>query len=330
MSAAESGERRAAVVVNPTKIDVALLRDAVHGAAEAAGWGETLWFETTVEDPGHRVTDEAVAAGAAMVLAAGGDGTVRAVAASLRGTDVPLALVPQGTGNLLARNLALPLGDVRSAVDVAFAGETRSMDVGITRVTAEDGTEQEHAFVVMAGLGLDADMIANANPALKKRVGWLAYVDSGVRALPKAARFRIGYQFDGHSNHHAHISSILIGNCGTLPGNLPLFPDAEIDDGVLDIAMLQPKNLFGWLDIWRRIAWENRVLRRFAVGRRIIELTDAARPATMTSFRGTGLRIDLDEPRVFELDGDEVSIVSTLTASVDPESLYVRVRKPAA
>ncbi|MEJ3405358.1 diacylglycerol kinase family protein [Rathayibacter sp. YIM 133350] len=322
--------RRAAVVANPTKVDMQRLRIAVNSAAAAAGWGETIWLETTIEDPGHGIAAQAVEAGAAMVLAVGGDGTVRAVSATLRGSEIPLALVPQGTGNLLARNLRLPLGDLTAAVHIAFAGETRSVDVGVASVTTEHGEQEEHAFVVMAGIGIDADMIANADPQLKRRVGWLAYVDSGVRAIPKATRFRIRYRFDDPELHHAHISSILIGNCGVLPGNILLFPEARIDDGVLDIAMLQPKTLFGWLDIWRRVTWENRVLRRFSVGRRIIRLTDAARPTTMTTVQGAGITVDLADPRVFELDGDEVSVVRTLRAWVDPGSLFVRVPALAA
>ena len=129
----------------------------------------------------------------------------------------------------------------------------------------------------MAGLGIDAAMIAKTDPELKKRVGWLAYVDAGMRALPKAERFRLRYSHGRRrASPSARVSTVLIGNCGTLPGNILLLPEAAVDDGVFDIAMMQPRTLFGWLDIWRRVAWENRVLRKFAVGRRIIELTDAA------------------------------------------------------
>ena len=102
------------------------------------------------------------------------------------------------------------------------------MDVGVASVVTDAGQTEDHAFIVMAGIGLDADMIATASPELKKKVGWLAYVDSGVRALPKAKRFRIRYSMDDEEHrHHAHISTVLIGNCGTLPGNILLFPDAR-------------------------------------------------------------------------------------------------------
>ncbi|MET0784931.1 MAG: diacylglycerol kinase family protein [Leifsonia flava] len=326
MSSPEHRTRRAAVIVNPTKVDPAALRAVVARHSDWHGWADPLWLETTVEDPGGVVAARAVEAGVTVVLAAGGDGTVRAVASALRGTGIPLTLVPSGTGNLLARNLELPLGDLEYSVRLAFEGTERPMDVGITSVVTVDGASEDHAFVVMAGLGLDADMIATANPALKKKVGWLAYVDSGMRALPKAKRFRLRYAMgDEEHRHHAHISTVLIGNCGTLPGNILLFPEARIDDGILDIAMMQPRTLFGWLDVWRRVAWENRVMRPFAFGRRIIKLTDAAAPATMTTMRGPRIVMQLEEPRFFELDGDEIAVIRSMTAWVEDDALIVMV-----
>ncbi|MET0725040.1 MAG: diacylglycerol kinase family protein [Leifsonia sp.] len=329
MTPAAPQDRRAAVIVNPTKIDPEVLRTLVDAAAMRAGWGSTLWYETTVEDTGHGVGAEAIAAGAAVVLAAGGDGTVRAVAAALRGTGVPLALVPQGTGNLLARNLGHPLGDPEFSVMLAFHGDTRPMDVGVASVVTDDGTAEDHAFVVMAGIGLDADMIGNANPALKRKVGWLAYVDSGMRALPKAKPFRIRYGLGDAHRHHAHVSTVLIGNCGMLPGNILLFPEAEIDDGILDIALMQPRTVFGWLAVWRRVTWENRVLRRFAAGRRMIRFTDEVGPTTMITVRGPRFTVEPDEPRVFELDGDQVAVVQSLSTWVDSCSLLVKVEAAA-
>lgn len=326
MTAAPPQTPRAAVIVNPIKVDPTALRAIVARHSDWHGWADPLWLETSVEDPGSGVTARAVEAGVTVVLAAGGDGTVRAVAAALRGTGIPLALVPSGTGNLLARNLGLPLGDLDFSVRLAFDGTRRPMDVGMASVVTEDGASADHAFVVMAGLGLDADMIATANPELKKKVGWLAYVDSGMRALPKAERFRLRYSMgDEEHRHHARISTVLIGNCGTLPGNILLFPEARVDDGILDIAMMQPRTLFGWLDVWRRVAWENRVMRKFAFGRRIIKLTDAAAPATMTTMRGPRISMHLEEPRFFELDGDEVSVISSMTAWVDDDALVVMV-----
>src|SRR5215210_4290138 len=115
-----SAERRAAFVYNPLKIDRETLQDVVAAAERNAGWAKTLWLETTEDEPGIELARQAVAEGVEVVLAAGGDGTVRAVAEGLRDSKVALALLPQGTGNLLARNLSLPLADVEQSVRAAF------------------------------------------------------------------------------------------------------------------------------------------------------------------------------------------------------------------
>ncbi|WEO77660.1 diacylglycerol kinase family protein [Cryobacterium sp. SO2] len=321
-------ERRAAVIYNPVKTDAVRLMAGVTAVAEAAGWAETLWFETSVADPGQRVTRQALRHGVDLVLVAGGDGTVRAVAESLRASEVPLGVLPVGTGNLLARNLQLPLNSLDDAIGIAFTGDTKAIDLGVASVTFPDERIDDHVFLVMAGLGLDAQMIAATRPDLKKQVGWLAYVDAGMRAIPKAEPFRIRYNLGTRSEHQATVSTILIANCGLLPGNIQFLPDALIDDGILDIAVLQPKGFLGWLKIWRRVTWQNGVLRRSAVGRRIIELTETDNERAMTTLLGTDIRIVPEKPQEFELDGDEFGLVKSVFLRADAGALLVRV--PAA
>ena len=144
-------------------------------------------------------------------------------------------------------------------------------------MTRPDGTDETHASLVMSGIGIDAAMIANTNPDLKKRVGWLAYVDAGLRAIPASKPFRVVHRIDAGRLHRSRVSSILVANLGYLPGNIELIPDAEIDDGKLDVVVLQPRNLMGWLLVWRKVAWENRVLRKSAIGRQFIDLTGGKR-----------------------------------------------------
>jgi diacylglycerol kinase (ATP) len=320
-----SAAQRAAVIYNPVKTDLVRLQAGITAAAAATGWAETLWFETSVEDPGQRATRRALRHGVDLVLVAGGDGTVRAVAESLRGAEVPLGVLPVGTGNLLARNLSLPLNNLDDAIDIAFTGATRAIDLGVASVTYPDERIDDHVFLVMAGLGLDAQMIAATRPDLKKQVGWLAYVDAGMRAIPKSEPFRIRYNLGTRSEHQAQVSTILIANCGVLPGNIQFLPDALVDDGVLDIAVLQPRGFLDWLKIWRRVTWQNGVLRRSAVGRRIIELTGADNERAMTTLIGTDIRIVPDKPQEFELDGDEFGLVKSVFLRADAGALLVRV-----
>ncbi|WP_022899907.1 diacylglycerol/lipid kinase family protein [Humibacter albus] len=296
--------------------------------AEAAPWDSPLWLETTVDDAGHGLARRAVEDGADLVLAAGGDGTIRAVAAGLRGSGVPLGIIPLGTGNLLARNLGLPLTDLPASVRTAFSGVDKQIDVGVAELTRENGASSEHVFLVMAGLGIDAAMIANTSPQLKKRVGWLAYIDGGLRSIG-TKKLHIHYTLPGHPPHSAHVSTILAGNCGVLPGNMELMPDASLDDGELDIALLQPRTVFGWLLIWRKVTWENRVLRRSAFGRRIIRYTNSDKATTLTYLRGPSVRVELDHVEQVELDGDGFGEVAAAHFWADAGALVVRVPHPA-
>ncbi|MCU1475633.1 MAG: diacylglycerol kinase [Subtercola sp.] len=152
----DSSLKVAAVVYNPIKVDIAVLRANVEAEAQAAGWGETLWFETTVEDGGQGVTRQALEQNVDMVISAGGDGTVRAVAEALHDSNTPLALLPSGTGNLLARNLKLTLGDMPGSVHSAFTGIDRAIDLGLIDIERADTSRDRHAFVVMAGKRLVA------------------------------------------------------------------------------------------------------------------------------------------------------------------------------
>ena len=320
----------AAVVYNPLKVDVARVRAAVTAAAERADVRGVLWLETTVDDAGQALTRDALAAGATLVLAAGGDGTVRAVAEGLRDTDAVLAILPSGTGNLLARNIGVPYARLDEACAIAFEGETRRIDIGMASVTASDGSRLEHAFLVMAGVGIDAALLANTRPRLKRRVGWLAYVDAGFRSLPKAQAVRVGYALDGGPRRTAQVSTILVANCGSLPGNIELIPDASVDDGLLDIAVMQPRSFFGWLMIWRKVTWENRVLRKSALGRRIIRFTDRAVRTELTYLRGASVHLTVERPEPFELDGDELGELVAVELTVDAGGLAVRVPRVRA
>ncbi|QEO08942.1 diacylglycerol/lipid kinase family protein [Protaetiibacter larvae] len=318
--------RRAAVVFNPVKVDIERLRAAVAAAESASGWAKSLWLETTTDDPGQGQAETAAHAGAALVIAAGGDGTVRASGSALRGTGIPLAIVPAGTGNLLARNLGLDVssGHLEATITNAFTGVDIAIDVALIQITRPDRSVEDHAFLVMAGLGLDAKMIAHTNPELKRRVGWLAYVGAIGRALVDKEVLRIRYRLDGGEERASRAHTVIVGNCGSLPGNVLLLPDAEVDDGVFDIVTLRPEGFGGWARVWIGIVWENGVLRRNAVGRRLLNLR--SRPVrAMRYLRGRQFELLLDRPEEFELDGDEFGLVTGFRARVDPAALVVRV-----
>lgn len=325
MTPAATPASRAAVIYNPIKIDVRALRKSVAVAESSAGWQKSLWLETTEDDPGTGQAAQAIEAKVEVVLTAGGDGTVRAVAQGLRGSGVAIALLPAGTGNVLARNLDLHTSHLNDAVAIAFGGTDRHIDLGVVEIERADGSREEMAFTVMAGIGLDAKMVANTDPTLKRRVGWLAYVDAIVRSMRDSEKLRVRYSVDGSDERSMSAHTVLVGNCGTLPGNVLLLPDAAIDDGVFDIVALRPESFVGWAQVWVKVFWENGVLRRSTMGRAIVASL-GREVRTMRYLKARTITARLDREELFELDGDAYGKAVAFSAHVEPSALSVRIR----
>jgi len=309
------------VVYNPIKVDLEAVRQSVAAHEASAGWEPSGWFETSRDDSGQEATRQALASGASVIIAAGGDGTVRAVAEVVRGTEASLALLPSGTGNLLARNLHLTLNDIDHAISAAFEGEDRSIDIGVIDIRRDDGSSDEHAYLVMAGLGLDAKMLANTDDDLKKRIGWFAYVRALGDTLRDKNELRMRYRLDGGQARRIRAHTIIVGNCGALPANIVLIPDAAIDDGLFDILLLRPEGVFGWLQIFGKVLWENGVLRRTRWGRLLMTREISA----LRYVKAKKLAVTLEEAQDIELDGDGFGVAIGFTTSVDEGGLRVRV-----
>lgn len=317
---------RAAVIFNPIKVDQDEIRRAVARDESEAGWAETLWYETSEEDPGQGVAQRALDEGATMIIAAGGDGTVRAVAEVVRGTQTALALLPSGTGNLLARNLDLTLDDLDHSIRTAFTGGDRAIDVARIDIRRADGAVDRHTYLVMAGLGLDAKMLANTDDELKAKAGWLAYVKAIGTVLRDKNTLRLEYQLQGHRHHTVHAHTIIVGNCGSLPANILLLPDASIDDGVLDVVILKPESIAGWIQIATKVLWENGVLSRTRLGRRLRSKDVDA----LNYLKGTLLTARFRRAEEIELDGDGFGKAIGFRTWVEPGNLVVRVPDDAA
>ncbi|MGW2210584.1 diacylglycerol kinase family protein [Streptomyces sp. NPDC001781] len=298
---------RVAVVVNPTTVDESA-RDELRRVLAQHGHHEPVFIETTAADPGGGQTARALEEGAALVVVCGGDGTVRAAADRLAGSGVPLAVVPCGTGNLLARNLGLPLTPAE-ALDAALGGTSRVVD--LARVEG-DGLPATH-FAVMSGVGLDAAMMkyAEEHDRAKSMLGWPAYVLAAPKAM-RGPRMGLRVSLDGGQPLRRAARMVLVGNTGALQGGLRLIPEARPDDGVLDLLILDPRGPGGWL----------RTAGALLLHRKRDGEERQGQPEFRT-FRRAEFTFDAPEPR--EIDGDPVGTGRRLTVEVVPGALTVLV-----
>jgi diacylglycerol kinase family enzyme/membrane-associated phospholipid phosphatase len=289
--------RRSAVVVNPARVaDLPARRAAITAALRTAGWAAPLWLETTPRDPGFGQARAAVTAGVDVVLAAGGDGTVRACLDSLRGTGTALAVLPFGTGNLLAANFGVP-ADLPGALRVATGLHRRRVDLGMV---------EDRCFAVMAGIGLDAEMLHDAPAALKARIGWLAYALAAARHLCRRP-MRATIRLDDRPPLTRPARTVLVGNVGRLQGGIRLLPGAVPDDGLLDVAVLMPPRRRDWLPL----AWSLARQRPF--------------PSMLEIFQARRVEIISDRVQRRELDGDLIEPADSLVAAVHPGGLWLCV-----
>lgn len=302
--------KRAAVVVNPIKIkDMRLLHREVEQVMRRHGWAAPVWHETTIEDPGFGQTQQAISDQVDLVVALGGDGTVRNVSTTLLGSGIPLAILPAGTGNLLARNLGLPIRNRKVALRAALAGRDRAIDTLFVEIdTTGDGVADESAIcTVMTGCGLDAEIMASTSERLKARAGWLAYPIAGLRHInARRTPMRIALD-DNDFEDERPLTTVLVGNCGRLTGGVRLMPDAEPDDGVLDVLELSAE----------RASWAPLITQVLSASTRT---TSQVRHRTAES-----IRIECEEPTRVEIDGEVHEHALAVRISIKPKSLVVRV-----
>lgn len=313
----QNSPRAAVVVFNPAKIDEERLRTVVERHAPSDCRIE--WVATTPDDSGEAETAALRGTDVDLVLVAGGDGTVREVGTALANSEVAMGIVPTGTGNLLARNLRLELG-LEASVSRAFRGEHMLIDVCRAKLLRPDGSNERLGFVVMAGVGLDAQMIEYTDEGLKRRIGPLAYISGIARSLRGGNRIKVTYTVDGQRNHAARLHTLIFGNCGELINEIPLLPEARPDDGLINAVGMAPRGLIGWAKIGLNLVANKAArLRGLNPDPPVINFAD------LFYSEGSHAKASFAAPEIFEVDGDPVGEVVAVEISVDPGALKVCV-----
>ena len=292
----QAGRRRLVVINNPASGDASgqdEIGAAIADDDASSGW-HVEFSPTTEDDPGQGQAKDAVESGVDRILVAGGDGTVRAVLESVAGTEVELAVLPLGTGNLLAGNLDIETGT--DALPTALGSSTRRLDVA--DVNGE-------TFAVMAGMGFDAEMIRDADSDTKARFGSIAYVISAARHV-RRNRFPGTVTVDGREVWSGSAAMILVGNCGSVTGGLPVFPDADPHDGRLDVAVLSVRSVREWASVLVRLLTKK-----------------DQRPDLVQRWTAESVVVESRRDEPWELDGEDRPPTRRLEFSIRPDSLTV-------
>lgn len=279
----------AAVIYNPVKVvGVPQFKQLVTQVLQEHGYGEPLWLETLKDDPGVAMAQEAINADVDRILIAGGDGTVRVVLGELTHTGMAAAILPSGTGNLLARNLSIPL-DLEAAARLAVKEEPSPID--LIRVTMPD--KVEHA-AVLAGVGLDANIMEDTDEDLKRTLGVGAYIIAGARHIG-AKPMDVMFKLDDGEWIDSDASLVSIGNVGELQKGVALMPEATASDGKLDVLVATPSST---LDVAQMIS---------------DVLTEVQDSPNITRYTGSKLIVRVRGGAAWQIDGDIVGRADEVT-----------------
>jgi YegS/Rv2252/BmrU family lipid kinase len=263
----------------------------------AAGVDDPAWFEVPKSKFAPACVRDAIDGGADLLFVWGGDGMVQRCIDAVGDTPVALAVLPAGTGNLLAHNLGVPI-DLEQAVEVGLHGARRTIDVG---------TVNGERFAVMAGTGLDALMIRDADRGMKDRFGRAAYLWTGARNL-RFEPFEVQVDVDGRRWFEGRAGCVLVGNVSKVFGGVEAFDDASPEDGKLELGVVTAKGALQWL----------RALARTAVG-------SADDSKFVRTTKAGKIRVRLDRKLPYELDGGDKKPTKQLKIRVQPAAVTVCV-----
>jgi diacylglycerol kinase (ATP) len=278
--------RRVLVITNPAagQRNASRVRSTIEAHLTGKGYGYSIRECGT---PGDATTWARAAAtdGYDLVAVAGGDGTIRAAADGIMksAARIPLAQIPVGTTNFVARAMLIPMG-LKSALDVIDTGKPMPFDIGYL-------PEHDHYFVFVAGAGYDATLIRETPFHLKKKIGFFAYVATGIKHANAVQPVRMELELDGKVKHlRAH--TIMGVNIGTISNlGFAFAPDVDPHDGKLNIEIMSTRSLWGSLFVVLKI-----LLKRYHGF------------ADLKHEKATRIRVTSEPPFPVEIDGDPLGM----------------------
>ncbi|MGB8341152.1 MAG: diacylglycerol kinase family protein [Chthoniobacterales bacterium] len=237
--------------------------------------GDALFCATASAGEAEFLAREAVAAGFARIVAAGGDGTIHEVANGIAGSDAALGLMPMGTMNVFANELGLPANDLGRCWEIIQREHTRWIDLP---------TANGKHFVQLAGVGLDAQVVKETSLTLKKNFGPLSYL---ISAAQIAARKPPRLLIEAEEAMTEEGSFVLVGNGRFYGGPFPFFKHALLDDGLLDVLVFKQ---LGYFELIKYL-------------QNVIFTSDITTPE-VEYFQTQRLRVSSAEAVPIELDGE--------------------------
>lgn len=312
-----------AFILNPSKPQAETYRESIQAYCDKHKLTYEI-IDTQLDKDGRQCALEALSNGANVVVAVGGDGTVRTVASAVSGKGHAMGIIPIGTGNLFARNMGIPVNDVEAALRVATSHGSKQVDVGRVSILDNPDEDHGHAFLIIAGIGFDAMMIDDTDPKLKKNISWLAYFVAGVKHLfmPKYRANITLQRVNGSESVIKGLTfrTLMAGNCGQIPV-FSLMPEASYDDGILDFEIIDTSGgLIGWANLFRGVVHQT------VTGRALQQSTLSA-GSRIDQAQGFSAEVQLEKAAPVQVDGDILGYTKHLRFTVDKRALCVRVPK---
>lgn len=309
-----------AFVINPSKPTAKETRAFIEQFCADRGVTDITFIETQLDKDGRACALQALNEGADVVIAVGGDGTVRTVASAMGGTNHAMGIIPIGTGNLFARNMNIPVGDLEAAMLIALSHGSYKVDIG--RLTLLDHPEDDHghAFLIIAGIGFDALMIDDTDPQLKKNISWLAYFVAGAKHL-FAPKYHASVEITDeggqrHERNDIEFRTFMAGNCGEIP-MFSLMPDASLNDGLLDFEVIDTNGgLLGWMNLFGDVV--HQTITRKA------QQSPLSVHSKIDQVQGLSAELRLQKAVPAQVDGDMLPPTKHIRFSVDHDALIVR------